>query len=212
MAYFTPKEWKNRLVEFAGRRMLRNVATGESTVVDVTRNEGQTSQEGDAFSAANMNDLEQRVADGFTQVSSDFEDRLQGDVRIIPEGSGADTKYYAQLGADAASKKLLGSVFAGVLEPTSYNTNAQGSANFDLKPFISNYGDFTIANMCIEVTYFKGDTARVNDLSMQDGTTYNSTYNASTGILTVSGIATVNYAYKNKPTKIKLVVLQDAIQ
>lgn len=29
-------------------------------------------------------------------------------VKIIPEGSGADTKYYAQQGADAASKKLLG--------------------------------------------------------------------------------------------------------
>lgn len=30
-------------------------------------------------------------------------------VKIIPEGSGAATKYYAQQGADAASKKLLGS-------------------------------------------------------------------------------------------------------
>lgn len=29
--------------------------------------------------------------------------------KIIHEGSGADVKYYAQLGADAASKKLLGS-------------------------------------------------------------------------------------------------------
>ena len=29
--------------------------------------------------------------------------------KIIHEGSGADVKYYAQLGADTASKKLLGS-------------------------------------------------------------------------------------------------------
>lgn len=42
------------------------------------------------------------------QLISEFADRLQGDVRIIPEGSGADTKYYAQVGADAASKKPLG--------------------------------------------------------------------------------------------------------
>ena len=42
------------------------------------------------------------------RLSSEFADRLQGDVRIIPEGSGADTKYYAQVGADAASKKPLG--------------------------------------------------------------------------------------------------------
>ena len=31
-----------------------------------------------------------------------------GNVKLIPEGSGANVKYYAQLGADAASKKLLG--------------------------------------------------------------------------------------------------------
>lgn len=30
-------------------------------------------------------------------------------MKIIIEGSGADTKYYAQMGADTASKKLLGS-------------------------------------------------------------------------------------------------------
>lgn len=29
-------------------------------------------------------------------------------MKIIPEGSGADVKYYAQMGADTASKKLLG--------------------------------------------------------------------------------------------------------
>lgn len=34
-------------------------------------------------------------------------------MKIIPEGSGATTKYYAQLGADAASKKLLGSAHYG---------------------------------------------------------------------------------------------------
>ena len=30
-------------------------------------------------------------------------------MKIITEGSGKDVKYYAQMGADAASKKLLGS-------------------------------------------------------------------------------------------------------
>lgn len=34
--------------------------------------------------------------------------QLPGDIQFIIEGSGADTKYYAQVGADAASKKLLG--------------------------------------------------------------------------------------------------------
>lgn len=69
---FVPKEWKDRLVEFAGRRKLTNVATGEEIIFDVARNEGAVSQEGDAFSAENMNDLEQRVADEFTQINSDL--------------------------------------------------------------------------------------------------------------------------------------------
>lgn len=60
---FVKKEWKDRLVEFAGRRKLNNAETGESMVVDVERAEGQISQVGDAFSAENMNDLEQRIED-----------------------------------------------------------------------------------------------------------------------------------------------------
>ena len=79
MAWFTAKEWKNRLVEFAGRRSLKNVSTNETTVYDVTRNEGQVSQEGDSFSATTMNDLEQRISDAFaeaeeanTQLSSEM--------------------------------------------------------------------------------------------------------------------------------------------
>ena len=69
---FVPKEWKDRLAEFAGRRKLTNVSTGEEMIVDVVRNEGTVSQEGDAFSAANMNDLEQRIKDGFDKVDSDL--------------------------------------------------------------------------------------------------------------------------------------------
>lgn len=79
MAWFTAKEWKNRLVEFAGRRSLKNVSTNETAVYDVTRNEGQVSQEGDSFSATTMNDLEQRISDAFaeaeeanTQLSSEI--------------------------------------------------------------------------------------------------------------------------------------------
>ena len=68
--WFTPKEWKARLVEFAGRRLLRNVANGESTTYDVSRSEGQVSQEGDAFNTKNMNDLEQRISNGFANAKT----------------------------------------------------------------------------------------------------------------------------------------------
>lgn len=101
MAWFTAKEWKNRLVEFAGRRSLKNVSTNETTVYDVTRNEGQVSQEGDSFSATTMNDLEQRISDAFaeaeeanTQLSSDlaglsFGQDEEGNWGYIPSGADA---------------------------------------------------------------------------------------------------------------------------
>ena len=65
---FTKKTWVDRLVEFAGRRKITNVSTLQAQIVDVERVEGVVSQEGSAFSAANMNDLEQRIADGIAGV------------------------------------------------------------------------------------------------------------------------------------------------
>lgn len=116
MAWYTSKEWKDRLVEFAGRRSLKNVSTNETTVYDVTRNEGVVSQEGDSFSASSMNDFEQRVKAGI-----DAAETAAGGCTITTEGSGADTKYYIQLGADAASKKELGN-------PQITNISSQFSA------------------------------------------------------------------------------------
>ncbi len=60
---FARKTWKDRMVEFAGRRSLTKVSgSADGTmIVDVARSEGNVSQAGDAFSAENMNDLEQRI-------------------------------------------------------------------------------------------------------------------------------------------------------
>lgn len=71
MAFIT-KEWKDRIVEYAGRRRLTNVSTQAQEIVDVERAEGTVSQAGDAFSAANMNDLEQRISDEFTAVNENL--------------------------------------------------------------------------------------------------------------------------------------------
>lgn len=67
---FVTKTWKDRLVEYAGRRKLKNVATGEEILMDVSRSEGTVNQAGDAFSAANMNNLEQRIKTEFDSVNS----------------------------------------------------------------------------------------------------------------------------------------------
>ncbi len=98
--WFTPKEWKARLVEFAGRRLLRNVANGESTTYDVSRSEGQVSQEGDAFNTKNMNDLEQRIANGFANAKTVVE-TLSSDLGGLSFGQDADGNWgYKAGGAD----------------------------------------------------------------------------------------------------------------
>lgn len=60
---YIKKTWKNRSSEFPTRRTLTPVA-GEDNTYDVTRAEGAIAEEGDAFSAENMNDFEERVAKG----------------------------------------------------------------------------------------------------------------------------------------------------
>jgi hypothetical protein len=101
--WFTPKEWKARLVEFAGRRLLRNVANGETTTYDVSRSEGQISQEGDAFNTKNMNDLEQRISNGFANAKTNI-DALNSDLGgcSLEQENG---NFYI-VGADAVRKKL----------------------------------------------------------------------------------------------------------
>ena len=65
------KVWKDRMEEYPTRRRL-NKTDGTNDIVTVSREEGQISQEGDAFSAANMNDLETRINEGFTDVNSNL--------------------------------------------------------------------------------------------------------------------------------------------
>ena len=59
---FVKKTWTDRVTEYPTRRTLTK-EDGTTEIVTVARNEGTVSAEGDAFSAANMNDLEQRIAD-----------------------------------------------------------------------------------------------------------------------------------------------------
>lgn len=68
MAGWRKKTWKDRKTEYPTRRTLTKT-DGSTEIVTVTRNEGQVSQEGDAFSAENLNDLEARIDDGFTEVN-----------------------------------------------------------------------------------------------------------------------------------------------
>lgn len=91
---FQKKTWKDRITEFPTRRTLTK-SDGSTELVTVARAEGTVSQEGDAFNAASMNDLEERIS----QANNDLNNSLSGiDIRVNnetgrPEWSsrGADT-------------------------------------------------------------------------------------------------------------------------
>lgn len=66
---YEKKEWKDRIAEYPTRRQLEK-SDGSSELVTVSRAEGTISQEGDAFSAENMNALEERISNGFEEVNT----------------------------------------------------------------------------------------------------------------------------------------------
>jgi hypothetical protein len=91
---FTKKTWKNRIAEYINRRLLTN-EDGSTELVTVARDEGTISQEGDAFNAANMNDLEDRIEAGFTEVNqslTNLNDSKKTYLRLVLPNLAADAK------------------------------------------------------------------------------------------------------------------------
>lgn len=66
---FEKKQWKDRIAEFINRRVL-TLEDGSTMRVTVARDEGTVSEEGDAFSAKNMDDLEDRIKKEFDELNS----------------------------------------------------------------------------------------------------------------------------------------------
>ncbi len=97
---FRKKTWVDRLAEFPGRRLLKIISQSSTEiVVDVFRNEGNISREGDPYNAVNMNDLETRIADEFSQLYSDIvpmEIITQAEYNAL--GSGRPQKLYVIVG------------------------------------------------------------------------------------------------------------------
>lgn len=180
--WFTPKEWKARLVEFAGRRLLRNVANGESTTYDVSRSEGQVSQEGDAFNTKNMNDLEQRISNGFAKAKTNI-DSLNRDLGGLAFAQDADGNWgYKAGGADT--------VVPFKTEPFVYDFSG-GTFNLSdsSKPYyVKDYKKLTKQNFhgscswsCYE--YFHHTDTGDHEHRNSGGISF--TYSSDTGVLTV---------------------------
>ena len=64
MSIFTKGNWENRNVQYPKRRRLTEIE-GQSNIYDVDREEGTIVSEGSAFSAENMNGLENRIETAF---------------------------------------------------------------------------------------------------------------------------------------------------
>ena len=91
---FTKKTWKNRIAEYINRRLI-TMEDGSTNLVTVARDEGTISQEGDAFNAANMNDLEDRIEAGFEEINqslTNVNNSKKTYLRLILPNIAADAK------------------------------------------------------------------------------------------------------------------------
>lgn len=79
---FEKKTWTDRVSEYPTRRKLIK-EDGTSEIVTVERCEGNISAEGDAFSADNMNGLEERVGEAFGDVVTTNMITVSGDEIIL---------------------------------------------------------------------------------------------------------------------------------
>lgn len=91
---FVKKTWKNRIAEYINRRLITK-EDGSTELVTVARDEGTISQEGDAFNAANMNDLEDRIEAEFNEVTqslNNLNDSKKTYLRLVLPNLAADAK------------------------------------------------------------------------------------------------------------------------
>ena len=104
------KVWVNRQSEHPSRRKL--TPTGNDGEYDVSRSEGIIMEDGDAFDADTMNDLERRVAAGFTEM--DPTGAGGGEVTVQPYTCEKRNGVYALVGSGAVGRcKIPASWAAG---------------------------------------------------------------------------------------------------
>lgn len=135
---FAKKTWKDRITEFPTRRTLTK-SDGSSELVTVSRAEGTVSQEGDSFSAENMNNLENRIGNEFGEINKSLTGKVDG---------FADGTYAAVTGLayDATNKRLGIKVGADTVIPFNGNYKIvacfswyyEGNSQSDYQPYYLN--------------------------------------------------------------------------
>lgn len=187
---FIQKTWKDRLTEYPTRRILSK-SDGSMELVTVSRSEGTVSQAGDAFSAANMNDLETRIANALNSIT------ISVDTTLTQSGMAADAKAVG----DAIS---------------SLNSGVRYNADTDMVQLLSAGGtwvDWKYGGLNVTYLYNEGEfntdiisgfingtdgSSDVADKSYSTGTnsvsTAVTTNNTSTTILTATKVDLTNYS------------------
>lgn len=86
---YKSKTWVDRISDKPTRRTLTIESQTDSSIIcTVQRSEGTVSKEGDAFNAANMNDLEKRIANGLDEKLDG--QKLETDADVILSKTSAD--------------------------------------------------------------------------------------------------------------------------
>lgn len=86
MSIFTKGNWENRNVQYPKRRRLTEVE-GQPNIYDVDREEGTIISDGSAFSAENMNGLENRIETAFDSIETKI-NTAQAGVQLFSSGGG----------------------------------------------------------------------------------------------------------------------------
>ena len=138
---FSKKTWLDRIAEYPTRRRLKK-SDGTDEIVSVSREEGAISQEGDAFSAANMNDLEDRVASEFNSLN----------LKMDSANTNISKK---QDSSTAINTSNIGSQSVNYANNANY-ANSAGSANAATKAYQDGNGA-DIASTYLKGTQNNGD-------------------------------------------------------
>lgn len=155
---FTKKTWKNRIAEHINRRLL-TMEDGSTNLVTVARDEGTISQEGDAFNAANMNDLEDRIEAGFEEVSQSLENCLKSVSDGKKTVANAITAQGVNTAADAEFATMAANIgTAGANKYNSGYSSGRTQGQNDVKNSPNSYGLYTKAQYdANKVTYKSGN-------------------------------------------------------
>ena len=154
---FVKKTWKDRIAEFPTRRRLTK-EDNTSELVTVAREEGTLSQEGDAFSAENMNDLENRIDAEFTEVNGKLEIIVAEDITYSNVSIPSSRTYVSY---DAPSKtgfKLIGVFLTGWTGGSSMSASGTLNVCYEKSPNLINIKSIsgaTFNNVTVTCLYIK---------------------------------------------------------